>query len=380
MWDNFMGSPSAYFVFSVPQDGIAAPADFNASASGYLRSIWNGSSSGTAKGTMTGPDANGYFTVTLTGVTIPDNAVHLTGGIGYSYGLKTSMPLTQTNLIDSSLADPNRKGRFATAAATATDLTAGMPNRVGGLIVIAEDVQKAATGATARRAIVEDKRCNACHEELGAFTTESFHAGQRNDGTTCSWCHNPNRTSSGWAADSTSFIHGIHAASKREKPFTWHAAEVGESFANIEYPGILSKCETCHLPGTYDFGASASAAAADSRLYRYVATGTALSTTATDLQKFSASPYVTAGTNYGAGFSFNAATGATVQAADTTLVSSPTAAVCFACHDGALALAHMRANGGSIYAPRAVGLATTEQCLLCHASGKIADIKVMHAK
>ena len=31
MWAGFMGSPSVYFVFSVPQDGIAAPADFNAS-------------------------------------------------------------------------------------------------------------------------------------------------------------------------------------------------------------------------------------------------------------------------------------------------------------------------------------------------------------
>ena len=31
MWDNFMGSPSAQFVYAVPQDGIAAPADFNAS-------------------------------------------------------------------------------------------------------------------------------------------------------------------------------------------------------------------------------------------------------------------------------------------------------------------------------------------------------------
>ena len=130
MWDNFMGSPSAYFVFAVPQDGIAAPADFNASASGYLRSIWNGSATGTAAGTMTGPDANGYYTVTLTGVTIPDNAVMLTGGIGYSYGLKTSMPLTQTNLVDNSLADPTRKGRFATSPATATTgLTAGMPNQ-----------------------------------------------------------------------------------------------------------------------------------------------------------------------------------------------------------------------------------------------------------
>ncbi|HEY2190018.1 MAG TPA: hypothetical protein VGH48_15785, partial [Caldimonas sp.] len=33
MWDNFMGSPSAQFVFAVPQDVTTAPADFNASAS-----------------------------------------------------------------------------------------------------------------------------------------------------------------------------------------------------------------------------------------------------------------------------------------------------------------------------------------------------------
>ena len=80
-----MGAPSAYFVFSVPQDGIAKPADFNTSVSGYLRSIWNGKATGTGKGTLSGPDADGYYTVTLTGVTIPDNAVMLTGGLGYTY-------------------------------------------------------------------------------------------------------------------------------------------------------------------------------------------------------------------------------------------------------------------------------------------------------
>ena len=67
-------SPSAYFVFSVPQDGIAAPADFNASTSGYLRNIWNGTAIGWGAGTLTGPDASGYYTATLTGVTYPDNA------------------------------------------------------------------------------------------------------------------------------------------------------------------------------------------------------------------------------------------------------------------------------------------------------------------
>ena len=49
LWTNFVGSPSAYFVFSVPQDGIAKPSDFNASASGYIRNIWNGSATGTGR-------------------------------------------------------------------------------------------------------------------------------------------------------------------------------------------------------------------------------------------------------------------------------------------------------------------------------------------
>ena len=83
-----MGSPSAQFVYAVPQDGIAAPADFNASAAGYLRSIWNGTASGSGAGTLAGPDANGFYTVTLTGVTVPDNAVMLSGGLGFSYSVR----------------------------------------------------------------------------------------------------------------------------------------------------------------------------------------------------------------------------------------------------------------------------------------------------
>ena len=110
-----MGAPSVYFVFAVPQDGITAPADFNASVSGYLRSLWNGTATGTGAGTLTGPDASGYYTATLTGVTIPDNAVMLTGGLGYSYNVTTTLPLTQTNLADYPVSKP----------ATATGLTPG---------------------------------------------------------------------------------------------------------------------------------------------------------------------------------------------------------------------------------------------------------------
>jgi len=355
MWDNFMGSPSAQFVYSVPQDGIAAPADFNAAASGYLRKIWDGTASGSGAGTLTGPNGSGFYTVTLTGVTIPDNAVMLTGGMGYSYNNSTTQPLTQTNL----------------SAFPVTDPVAGQTNKKGGLIVIAPNVQVVGTGYTGRRAIVEDKRCNACHQELGTFTKDSFHAGQRNDATTCSWCHNPNKTSSGWSADSTAFVHAIHASAKRSVPYNWHAASATEGFFEVTYPGILNDCQTCHLPGTYDFSATP-AAALSTRLLRTVGQGTYTASV-------SLSPYVAVGQNYGSGFAVSAS-GVPTQAAPTTLVMSPTVSVCSACHDSNEAVSHMRSNTGSFYAPRSAALGVTETCLVCHGTGRTADIAVMHSK
>ena len=56
-------------------------------------------------GTLTGPDGSGFYTVTLTGVTIPDNAVMLTGGMGYSYNATSTQPQTQTNLPDFPVSD-----------------------------------------------------------------------------------------------------------------------------------------------------------------------------------------------------------------------------------------------------------------------------------
>jgi OmcA/MtrC family decaheme c-type cytochrome len=356
MWDNFMGSPSAQFVFAVPQDGIAQPADFNASVSGYLRKIWDGTASGSSAGTLSGPDAGGFYTVTLTGVTVPDDAVMLTGGMGYSYSITNTLPLTQTNLPD-----------FPVTAPTAT----GQTNKQGGLIVIAPNVQKVATGYTGRRPIVEDRRCNACHQELGVFTKDSFHGGQRNDATTCSWCHHPNKTSDGWAIDSTAFVHAIHASAKRTANYTWHAKSPTEGFWNVTFPGILNDCATCHLPGTFDYTASASQAALTKRLFRTAAQGTYAA-------DFTNSPYIAVGVDYGNGFSFNATTGVTTPASASTLVISPTATVCSACHEEDLN--HIRSNG-AFYKSRSTAIpGTTESCLNCHGSGRSQDIAVVHAK
>ena len=425
-WNGFMGAPSVYFVFAVPQDGIAAPADFNATVSAYLRCLWNGTAQVpdptecTSGGTLTGPDTNGYYTATLTAAEIPASAVMVTGGLGYSYNVRNTLPLTQINLPDYPTSRSLVPVGATAATAKPTELLPGFPNRIGGLIVIAPNAQKVATDYTGRRAIIDDKNCSKCHQELGAFTEEAFHGGQRNDGSTCSWCHRPNQTSSGWSADSTSFVHAIHAGAKRESAFTWHASEVGESFADVKYPGVLKNCEGCHVRGTYDFSAAASQSALPNRLYRTVGTGifngtadttittytynkttgvcdAGTSSPQTDVGVFSLSPYITPGVNYGIGYSFNAGSttsnscapdgtvvsnpaGGTVAADPLSLVISPITTACFACHDSPLAKNHMEVNGASIYQPRSVALGTTETCLVCHDTGRIADIKVMHAK
>ena len=374
IWDNFVGAPSVYFVYGMPQDGITAPADFNASTSSYLRSLWNGTATGGAAGTLTGPDASGYYTATLTGSTIPDSAVMLTGGLGFSYNVTSSLPLTQFNLVD-----------YPIAASKVAGLNPAMPNWTGGLIVIAPNISKVATGYTARRAIVSDALCNNCHQELGTFTEEAFHGGQRNDGSTCSWCHTPNRASSGWSADSTEFVHAIHAGAKRSVKYNWHAISATDGFWDIKYPGVLKNCESCHLPNTYDYSAAGSTVPVpNNRQYRTVMAGT--STAAT----ISTSPYVaqTAGTAYGAGYSVSAATGAITQAAGTTLVTSPIATVCFSCHDSTTVVAgktesavdHMKRQGASLYTSRTTGLATKEICMDCHAanSDRGLGIKAVH--
>ncbi len=377
LWNDFMGAPSVYFVFAVPQDNVTAPADFNASTNAWLKGIWNKRSTA---GTLTGPDPSGYYTVTLTTVTIPDNAVMLTGGMGYSYSLTSSLPLTQTNVAG-----------YPTTVPTVVPAPSGTDSkfyRSGGLIVIAPNVQKVAAGYTARRPIVEDARCNNCHQELGTFTEDAFHAGQRNDGTTCAWCHNPNlatNQNTGWNADSTHFVHAIHASAKRVNKYTWHATlKAGKSvgstdagdydgFWDVTYPGILNDCTTCHASGTFDYSATTSAAALDNRLFRTAAKSVMVTNLPT-------APWVTPGKDYGPGFSFSATTGVTIQGDPKNLVMSPTVTVCSACHDTADAITHFKVNQGAYYDPRTAITGTNETCLICHAKGRIADIAVMHAK
>ena len=411
--DGFVGSPSVYFAYAVPQDGITAPADFNASQSGYIKSIWNGTATGSGAGTMTGPDGNGFYTITLgmgpgamqtsgtaktgwqsgvactsavpctcsttapcqVGAMIPSNAVMLTGGAGYTYGLSSTQPLTQINLA----AYPY------------------LANKTGGLIVPAPDVWIPADPKHARRVIVDNAKCKNCHAALGAAPT--FHAGQRNDGPTCSFCHNANQNNSGWSGNEKDFIHGLHAGLAggamlpdgaavsggtgiRTVPFGWHATSDTDGYWNVTFPGQHNYCEACHATPTdgthtYDFSAAASVAAIPNMLYSTAATGTP------STASFGSAPYIAVGTAYGSGFSIDKANGIITPAAGSTLVISPITAACVACHDSSAAKGHMVANGGQFYAPRSTALAAaaayaTESCLVCHGTDGAFPIADVH--
>jgi len=154
-------------------------------------------------------------------------------------------------------------------------------------------------------------------------------------------------------------------------PFGWQAAL---AYDKLIYPGTLKNCEQCHLPGTYDFSATASAAAANAGTLLYSTVGTGTYAASTSLPSD-----IIVGQAYGAVYSVTAATGVVTEAAATTLVNSPIASACFSCHTTTTAKAHMQANGGSIYEARSTALLKTEQCLVCHATGKVADIKAVHA-
>lgn len=364
---DFVGSPSVYFAFAVPQDGNLTPSDFNASVSGYIKKIWDGTATGTGAGTLSGPDAQGYYTIRLTGVRIPDNATMLTGGLGYTYSLASAPPLVQTNMPE-----------YPWVPNVPADGKAQ-----GGLSVPAPNVWKVAVGYQGRRPIVDNNKCKTCHAALGV--APNFHAGQRNDGPTCSFCHNPNRTSAGWSAGSKYFVHAVHAGRKRTVPFTWHAAAVGEGYDEIEFPGTLNTCTTCHVAGTYDFTSSANLTGIGKAQLTTVATGIYNSNPAENDAYYTLSPYVIADnvTNYGNGFSYNAGTNVTTAAAGTTLVLSAITGACASCHDSAPAIDHMTAHGGRFYTPRSTALApgaAQEQCMLCHGPGRVAAIGSVHQR
>jgi OmcA/MtrC family decaheme c-type cytochrome len=286
----------------------------------------------------------------------------LTGGIGYTYSLGSASTTPQFVTNNQPFTQTNVPGYVYTANAS------GQAGK-GGLIVPALDMWKVATNFTGRRVVVDNSKCSACHVSLGVGP--DFHAGQRNDATSCNFCHNPNQSSSGWSGNQKNFVHSIHGAEKRGVQFNWHSTD---TYWLTTYPAVLNRCEMCHLPGTYDFSSDAAQAALPNMLSSTVGKGVYATGSVH-------SPYVAESpTDYGAAFSFSALTGTATQAASTTLIVTPIASACSACHDSPAAVDHMQTNGAAFWQSRSAAAATQqgEQCLICHGPNRLAAISLVH--
>ena len=458
---GFKSGPTFYVAYAVPQDGVTSPADFNAYQSVSLANLLVASGhpkAGTVAAASNATDAaNGYLTATLTGsagqvvsaapttpVACPQVATATTG---YCVSPSLIKIPTTAKMVTGAMIGNFTQLTFAGTKAAA--LTAKYPS---GLVIKTPLKKLVATGSTARRVVVDTNKCESCHEQLG--TAVDFHGGARNDPTSCAICHNPNRTSSAWSANASTFVHGIHAGTdpasvtaanavgtvgnpgpgsggaglnfssgKRYVPFSWHRDSSGWNAAAMVYPGILKRCENCHVPNAVNFGASGATLLPN---LLWSTTGTGKYNAATDTVK--ALPrdpvtglvkYVVADNvvNYGNVFGFTpegsavpkytdaaggtnasylsiaGAGGVTMAADPATLVESPVTAACFACHDSSVAQAHMNQYGGvmggaSLAWSKGTRLASTvggvltnaETCLVCHGMGRDQDAAAVHAK
>ena len=429
-------SPAAGYLTNTVSGGA-----FAADSSGYFTAVLTGNLVGQAKGTgCVAPVAPAIASCVVSAVAVspllvPTNAVMVTAAMigGFTQDNLSAYPYTPANVASTVAVAPTATNGCpanpGTAACVTTVAAVG-----SGVHVTGQLAKMVATGYTARRVITAASLCNNCHEKLGNSRAVAdavysyknpagksiydglgpfFHNGDRNDPTACNFCHNPNRVDSGtgWQVDSSTWLHGIHGASKRTVTY----GGAGYDWSTVLYPGQLKDCSQCHLPNTVNYGGGDSSQGGGytggtlqpNLLWTTTTTGTALSAasavaatasyavvnpqnTLTPSATLTTSQYVTYGQAYGTGFSstVNAASAVAVvtQAAGTTLVNSPIASACFACHTDQTAVNHMQQTGGGVInSPRSAHLASdgvtlvnTEACLACHGQGTTMDAAVVH--
>ena len=315
---GFSGAPGFLLAYTLPQDGLAEVVDYNQLGRDSAQPV--SVSLSTLTGKLTGTPES--YTAVLADTPFPAGATMRAVALqGY---------FTQ-------LADPENP--------ESEDVARHTPS------VIA-----AVSGDLVRRTVVDSAKCLSCHEIIEA------HGGNRvNNVQVCVVCHNPNLSSSGKGADTTktaadqkvlleeagydpndaltwpersqdlkSLVHGIHGAAQRTYEFEFVRNRLNGlyyNFSEVTYPGILSDCETCHLPGTYG-----------TELPAGVLVGTEVTTDGLNLTQADV-----------------LAARATVPN-PTDLVNSQTAGPCYLCHDSAPSVAHMEQNGGVIFGWRAEAL------------------------
>lgn len=220
----------------------------------------------------------------------------------------------------------------------------------------------AVTDATpvARRAVVDDAKCNACHATITA------HSGVNRGVQYCAFCHNPNKSNDTQVArfenaiivaqsmDMKVLIHKIHRGTALTQPYivggTPAPTVANPSGTPIDFGSMtgfpvgsnLGACKTCHLPGTYDIP-----------LAQGLLPSTATEFTCTELLANDPNNYCEAPT----------------FTVSNTFLAQPITAACTSCHDATYTAAHAATMTTSTL---------VESCPTCHAVGATNGINVYH--
>jgi OmcA/MtrC family decaheme c-type cytochrome len=243
----------------------------------------------------------------------------------------------------------------------------------------------AATGAVARRVLVSNAKCNACHEDLG------FHGGEARKGPDyCAMCHNARnvndeRTSQYEVVPGTAtpfskkpntvqlsvLIHKIHAGGALANPYVIGATRDFRADATLAvpraegqapdvafegaFPGDLADCAACHVTNG---NALPGAAVQPTRVVTF-----------TCKEAAGADANAVCGTLSSSGGVIvpDSVAGDAVWTKVETAIPAGTAN-CGSCHDSAAAGVHFDSNTG----------AGVEACSVCHGAGGIVDPVLMH--
>ncbi|MFZ0240104.1 MAG: OmcA/MtrC family decaheme c-type cytochrome [Desulfobacterales bacterium] len=344
--------PSFIFAYALPQDGITNPAEYNnlGQSAAQPVSVSLGDLSPIAgdpadvAGTLVA-NGDGTFTATTGGAVFP-TGIFPPGATRRAVGLQ---------------------GYFQVD--TDGDGTADYPLHTPSAVV-------AVSGDAERREVVDNNKCASCHEWFEG------HGGNRVfNMNICVFCHNPNLSSSGRTVDPATasaevvaaygpdpltypeatnnfkdMVHGIHGAEVRSTDYEFVRNRnngIPYNWSEVVFPQSAGNCLACHI--------------SNSSFTPPLDEDTLLTTNRTT----------------GESNGMDLDTAAVQDARDTVpnptdFVITPTAAACYACHDGEVVQAHMEGNGAFINANRSDASAALETCALCHGSGKSADVAVAH--
>ncbi len=266
------------------------------------------------------PSTLNTFTLTLNGpntdfdVNIRENAIGKMVPVGndWSYTFSAAVPMGATGSYS-----VGYEGRVLVTLDNGSEVRDAAENTITA-VAVTDSTPKA------RRHVVDDAKCEACHSNL------SLHGDNRkNANEYCQTCHMPGATDEEVRTSGTDesihfkyMIHKIHRGEELENGFLVYGYRSSiHDYSEVTFPGDLRDCETCHLPNTYTLPTPAGALP-------------------------------------------------TVSPSTPIELMPPMTASCLSCHDGDSAAAHAAANTSSI----------GESCTTCHGDGKTYAVLKVHAR